>query len=152
MCCACRRIRGERENNVRIFEQGGKINFVDINDVYVGFDYGASCCESFGHYFARSAESDEEIEAPTNLEEMLFDVSFFAEDGDSDCYNAQARFRLVHPGRQESDRVTRERHRRLAADGGASEIFLVIFNHHTGYYGHGFEMTHGGTVVQSGCL
>ena len=137
---------------MRIFEQGSKINFVDINDVYVGFDNYASCCETFGHYFASSAESSDELEAPVNLEEMIFDVSFFAEGGGSDTYDAQARFRLVQPSRVETDRVTRERERKLAAEGGVSEIFLVIYNHHNGYYGHGFEMKHGGTVVQSGCL
>lgn len=136
---------------MRIFEQGAKINFADINDVYVGFDGYQCCCESFGYFFARSAESEEEVEAPANLEEMIFDVTFFGDHGD-DPYTAEARFRLIQPTRVQSDRTMRARERTMAADGGSAEIFLVIFNHHNGYYGHGFEMTHGGTVVQSGAL
>ena len=32
------------------------------------------------------------------------------------------------------------------------EIFLVLFNDHNGYYGHGFEMKIGDETKYSGCL
>ena len=32
-----------------------------------------------------------------------------------------------------------EAERKLIAEGGAVEIFLMLYNHHNGYYGHGFE-------------
>jgi hypothetical protein len=33
-----------------IFEADYKINFVDKNNVFVGFDYSSNCCERFGYY------------------------------------------------------------------------------------------------------
>ena len=119
---------------MRIFEKDGKTNFVDTQDVYVGLDAYQSCCESFGHYFSHGAtKEDEEIETPENLEEMIFDVEFF-EERDGHDQGGEAVFRLFNPHQVEP------------------VIYLVLFNHHNGYYSHGFEMQVGGTVVQSGAL
>ena len=30
----------------------GKVNFIDVNDAFVGFDYTQDCCEDFGYYMA----------------------------------------------------------------------------------------------------
>ncbi len=32
------------------------------------------------------------------------------------------------------------------------ELFLHLFNCHNGYYGHGFEVKHGGEIVNEGTL
>lgn len=31
---------------------GGKVNFIDANDAFVGFDFESCCCENFGYYVA----------------------------------------------------------------------------------------------------
>lgn len=138
-----------KEVAMRVFEKDCKINFVDTNDVFVGFDSGQYCCESFGYNFALSSEQGaDEVPAPSNLEAMIFDVEYFVEH-EAD-YQQAVVFRLTHPIRVGNDAGMRAAERQLAADGGHAEIFLVLYNHHNGYYGHGFSMEHGGTVVQSG--
>jgi hypothetical protein len=144
---------------MRIFEDeetwGGKINFVDQNDVVVGFDAYQSCCESFGYFFTLSGEKDaENIDTPTNLEEMVFDTKFFQEHDEEGWGEGggQAVFRLLAPhlARSRSDAVLRKLERETAAVGGRSEVFLHLYNHHNGYYSHGFDMKIGGEVVHSG--
>lgn len=143
---------------MRIFEDqetwGGKINFVDINDVLIGFDAYQSCCESFGYEFTLTGEKEAEaITEPANLEHLVFDTKFFREH---DGYDAGgiAVFRLFDGRfqRPRNDRDTRQIERELQQIGGHREVFLHLYNHHNGYYGHGFEMTHSGQTIQSGCI
>jgi len=35
---------------MKVFDKGGKVNFVDKNNVLVGYDMNSSCCEEFGWY------------------------------------------------------------------------------------------------------
>jgi hypothetical protein len=139
---------------MRIFEGEGRINYVDINDVYVGFDDFQSCCESFGHYFTATPDPEgETLEQPANLADLVFDPEFFETTGDDDG-GGHAVFRLVAPhlARIRNDRASREAEREIQRWGGVSEVYLVIFNHHNGYYSHGFDFSVGGKVVQSGAL
>jgi hypothetical protein len=130
---------------MRIFKTDSKTNFVDINDVLVGLDAYQSCCESFGHFFIKEIPeqplhkvydswtdeaSSKDDYSPTNLEDLVFDPDFFQEQPDGDG-GGFAIFRL-HSGDDES--------------------FLVLYNHHNGYYGHGFTVTHKGTDLRDGCL
>ena len=123
---------------MRIFQTDGKTNFVDKNDVYVGFDAWQSCCESFGHFFMRSEPTlkedvDEPNAAPFTAEELepfFFAHDYFKESG-YDWGGGAAAFKLTN---------------------GAEEIYLVIYNHHNGYYSHGFEMKVGGEIRQEGCI
>lgn len=146
---------------MRIFENeetwGGKINFVDINDVLVGFDAFQSCCESFGHYFSLTGEKEaKSIEAPSNLEALVFDTEFFQEHSEEGWMEGggEAVFRLVAPhiARVRGDRETREMEREMQRTGGHAVVFLHLYNHHNGYYAHGFSMEHGGATVHSGCI
>ena len=143
---------------MRIFEKDSKTNFVDQHDVLVGFDSWQSCCESFGYHFAASSEQGaEEISQPTNLEGMLFDRGFFVQHDDDDGWGdggGQAVFRLVDARikRGGRDEEMRRHERRLQAEGGLPEVYLVLYNHHNGYYSHGFSMEVGGTVLHSGYI
>ena len=125
---------------MKIFNKDGKINFVDDNNVFVGFDDGQSCCEYFGWVLSRQFPVDEDIrgaeEHSNNIDPdgYQFDPNFFEEkingnygfDG-----GGVAIFKLVK---------------------GHDHLFLTLFNSHNGYYGHGFEVKHGGITVNSGCL
>jgi len=119
---------------MRIFESNGKINFIDEEDVFVGYDYTQDCCEVFGYRFATEPlECGEEStinEDTFPLDGYLFDKNFFAECGDHDG-GGSCSFRL-----RKDD----------------SEIFLTLYNHHNGYYGHGFAMTHGASTAYHGTL
>lgn len=134
---------------MKIFEDesvwGKKVNFVDRNNVVVGYDYEASCCEGFYwvilNYFDPSAHFDFDSEVGwMDLDErkramasrgvldkipgMRFDTRFLHVDdfGDEGAFDVQAVavFRLV--------------------DGGGGVWYLYLVNAHNGFYGHGWEM------------
>ena len=150
---------------MRIFESGYKINFADTNDVFVGFDNSQGCCESFGHFFLSSIPDnpltskdyssdnyENEIHPPVNLEELVFDKEFYQNQHGYDG-GGFAIFRLVTPAlRVQNDVTMRERARQRKADGYLDEAFLVLYNHHNGCYGHGFEVKHDGVIIRQGGL
>lgn len=122
---------------MKTFESDGRINFVDDNNVLVGFDNSACCCEDFGHFFSKAPpERDvpcEKIEADTDG--FNFDQEYFkATPPDTGSYDdgGMATFRL--------------------SNGHGDELFLTIFNHHNGYYLHGFSLEVGGETVRTGSL
>jgi hypothetical protein len=116
---------------MKIFDKDGKYNFVDQNNVLVGFDSYANCCESFGYFF--STESPKNIPPycndgdgqPANLDSFNFDPTF-KESG----YEMET-FKLIN---------------------GDEVIYLTIYNSHNGYYSHGFEMLNDGEVVFHGII
>lgn len=121
---------------MKVFERGGKINFVDDNNVFVGFDYGADCCEQFGWFLSENLPTQIEDENGSEIDPtgFQFDPDFFEENllGESlDC-GGSATFKLKKP------------------EGGA--VFLTIYNAHNGYYGHGFEVAINGQVTRDGVL
>lgn len=124
---------------MKIFEPNketwdSKINFVDENNVFVGFDYSSHCCENFGYFFTKKEPQrslfpinlalDEIGNQPNfNKEEYYFDINYFrkldnktiyCDDGGAVCF-------------------------KLISDSGPP-MYLVLFNVHNGYYGHGFNM------------
>ena len=148
---------------MRIFEQGYKWNFVDTTDCYVGYDNGLNCCESFGYAFFPEHPTQENLndwrgaipedtptEAPPGAEAMVFDREFF-KSFRGNYAGGWAVFRLTRPLRQQNDARYRELERQQVIDGSPDEMFLALYNHHNGYYCHGFELgITGGQVIKSG--
>ena len=125
---------------MRIFETNklcNSINFVDENNVLVGFDNDAECCETFGYEITFADGSDIEFELKYEddfLGQYVFDPDFIstvkcAEDGD--C-GGSIRFRLIAPDKP--------------------DLFLKLYNYHSGYYSHGFTMRVGDKIAQNGYL
>jgi hypothetical protein len=115
---------------MKIFERDSKINFVDDNNVLVGFDSYQCCCESFGWCLSRYPLKGYNYEVEEGNHGICpdgfqFDPSYFMEKDES------VEFRLVK---------------------GDEEIFLLLWNSHNGYYGHGFEMTCGNERLHGGCI
>lgn len=126
---------------------GAKVNFVDENNVLVGYEFGASCCENFGWYVSNKVTTDlhDHIFNETAqaggwdinqlLEGWTFDATFFvALDNSINHYyddSKRAVFRMIK---------------------GDREQFLHLYNVHNGYYSHGFEFSQDGTVIKTGCL
>ena len=129
---------------MRALETGCKINFVDTNDVYVGFDYGQSCCEQFGYFYTKTEPTAKECHESyctdrgdssiTKLELEPYNfVTNYYEFYEDDYGGGFAVFKMTT---------------------GTNDIYLVLFNHHNGYYSHGFEMGLGigGEIVRQGSL
>lgn len=109
------------------------INFVDDNNVFVGFDFFNQCCENYGYFFSKNIPNDEipentENDAEFNLENYNFDTNFFRQD------DLIATFRLFN--KQNIGNV----------------IYLSIYNEHNGYYMHGFVMEENNRTLHRGEL
>lgn len=121
---------------MKIFDRDSKVNFVDENNVLVGFDFSQSCCESPGWSLSRALP---EAQLPVGdngivTDGFVFDRTFFSNEIPKD-FDVQeggiAVFRLMK---------------------GEEVIFLTLWNSQNGYYGHGFEMEHDGIKIKSGIL
>jgi len=130
---------------MKIFDKthGEKVNFVDQNNVFVGYDLAQDCCEHADWFIADRIHLDphpdivkyEETEAAMleGLEPYSFDKEFFEEYTPSSLEaGGMAIFKLVADG--QPDR------------------YLHLYNNHNGYYSHGFEMKQNDDTLQEGYL
>lgn len=118
---------------------GAKVNFVDDNNVFVGYDMDQSCCE-YADWFiiSRQLPFDEfetsysEYEKP-NIDGYYFDKSFFVQyEGHPDLdMGGCVIFKMVGCG---------------------DPLYLHLFNVHNGYYAHGFEFKINDRIVKQGTL
>ncbi len=130
---------------MRIFHGNHRINFVDDQNVFVGFDFSSGCCEEFGYKItnvppvnSNHLESLDCIAGDFIVEfpGYNFDTKYIVQDSFGDDSGSYATFKCVN----ESGEV----------------LFISIWNDHNGYYGHGFDMVidQNGTklTVVEGCL
>jgi hypothetical protein len=113
---------------MKIIETLGKVNFVDKNNVFVGYDLEQQCCEcaDWSIYLAPPKDTAEIRIVTTNLDEYVFDTDFFNSNSIEDEDTGSVCFRLV------------------STDG--KELFLCLWNCHNGYYTHGFTFSVDGEV------
>lgn len=131
--------------NNNISSWGEKINFVDDNNVLVGFDYSGQCCESFGWALSRRWPLRLQPEPGENglkPEGYNFDTSFINHEVPEDD-------KSYGEGNYVTFKLEKENEK---------PIFLTLWNIHNGYYSHGFEMVQGNlisvgeTKIHSGSL
>lgn len=111
-----------------------KINFIDDNNVLVGFDMQGQCCEDFGWYISEEKKTEpnqkdgiQDLEQKNVLiKDYSFDPNFFEE------IDAVVRFKLI--------------------DDKNNELYLHLFNFHNGYYSHGFSVEIPGKQVIQGSI
>lgn len=123
------------------FERGCKINFVDENNVFVGYDLSQCCCED-----ADWIVTDKEPSMFSDVD----DGGLRGEDIPWQALRFDTRYFKVLPdpdGRLDSGGAVTFR---MIADG--LEFFLTLYNCQNGYYGHGFEASIGGQKWQEGGL
>jgi len=107
---------------------GNRLNVVDENNVFVGYDYGQSCCENFGYYFTftEPTEAKDEGDYQGDVDENSFDHSGYLfdvtynKDLPVPSYSGATSFKLTKVGHP--------------------DLYLVLYNYHNGYYSHGFNM------------
>jgi len=126
---------------MKIFEKDYKINFVDDNNVFVGFDYFKSCCEHFGYVISRKKLTSLQLESI--IDSGASNLSL--QDEDLNNFN----FVTSYQGRVESSKnnvVFKLKNVR------GKNIYLTLYNYHNGYYSHGFEMGIGKEFMKAGRL
>lgn len=123
---------------MKVFDRDGKLNFVDINNVVVGFDNEGQCCEHFGYYYVYDERQKHNVQYDGSdyiTDDMLadynFDPSYCKEINDEYGEEMVVQFRLTSCLMH-------------------SDIYLRLYNHHNGYYSHGFNMDVGGITEHSG--
>ncbi len=102
-----------------------RINFIDKNDAFVGFDYSSCCCEHFGWYAADIVTNEEPSEEPS-LDGFWFDTGeqpIDVEGTDKWGEDNAIAFKCVN-------------------EAGAVR-YLHLYNHHNGYYSHGWDASWG---------
>ena len=120
-----------------------KVNFVDENNVFVGYDLGQHCCEDADWFidYSISSNIENERESDTPLvnvarlvKDYVFDASFFKEITERDDLHdgAMAVFKLVSSSKE--------------------DLYLHLYNIHNGYYSHGFEVKVKGETVRDGII
>lgn len=120
-------------NNIK--EWSSKVNFVDENNVFVGYDLDQDCCEYADWFISDKPENEiqERVETSEEMGPWRFDRDYFQEVENS---------RDLDEGRMVRFRLTN----------GKEEKFLHLFNCHNGYYSHGFTFGVGDTVEYKGSL
>jgi len=127
---------------MRVFESGrgweSKVNFVDEENVLVGYDISEFCCESAEWSFHSSlpgCKANKVELSEGDLLDFRFDRGFFVQGNlatSEELFEGDAvAFRIVSPVR---------------------EAFIVLRNSQNGYYSHGFEMSVGGVMLRRGSL
>ncbi len=122
---------------MKIFQSGTKTNFVDDNNTILGWDMQDDCCEIFGWYFAAkptgyTADQPSLEVDPGDLDEWYFDTTYFQElNSNPNDEGGTVVFRITN---------------------GFDERFLHLYNHHNGYYSHGFQLEVGGEVIRTDYL
>jgi hypothetical protein len=120
---------------MKIFTKDYKINFVDDNNVFVGYDIEQSCCEMADWFIFDRELDDIEVEAKKyDIKQYMFDTNYFKciDNPSFTEYGRMVRFKLISNSKP--------------------NLFLHLYNVHNGYYGHGFEANIGGIQWQQGVL
>ena len=130
---------------MKIFDSGdgwgSKVNFIDKNNVLVGYDTLQDGCENAGWFISDDEKNDinNGENKNNNVDGYSFDTSYFVEveasmgHGDG-CLEAggMVRFKLTSKNKP--------------------NLYLHIYNSHNGCYGHGFTATISEKGWQSGTL
>lgn len=123
---------------MKVFEKGNKVNFVDDNNVVVGYDTYQDCCEDAGWYIAEKIipydwDKTSTIPEYGDVEPYCFDNGFFerVESG------------LLDMGKMVAFKLTAE---------GIPDIYLHLYNCHNGYYSHGFTVENNGKKIMDDYL
>lgn len=119
-----------------------KVNFVDENNVVLGYDMASQCCEGFGWFIANRvvfsmndhATLDKTFD-DDDYTDWRFDPQFFETGGSDVSYDIEsmAIFRIVNQTTGESR-------------------YIHLYNVHNGYYSHGFTFNQSDKNIQSGSL
>lgn len=129
---------------MRVFESGKgcfsfKLNIVDDKNVFVGFDFGQSCCESFGYKITKNE--------PTSFEHLETLEGLDGADFPGFNFDTAYKVDFSENGCGEGGSVTFK-----AVNDACEVLFVSLMNSHNGYYGHGFDMKIGETTVFEGAL
>jgi len=137
---------------MRVFSSGDgweeKINFVDTNNVFVGYDMAFSCCEYFGWFIATAPCKYLDPEGVVLGEEVWYEGYVFNTSWAPDKNTV---YNLSGHSKHDSYTDTYIKIFQLVNAKG-DKIYLHLYNHHNGLYSHGFEFRVDGELKDEGIL
>ena len=123
-----------------------KVNFIDDNNVVLGYDTSQLCCETADWFIADKVTPEllsyDGDDINVDLEGWNFDRFFFQEIDYVEGGNSNHKYNDLNEGGMVVFRITK----------GNQEKFLHLYNCHNGYYSHGFEFKNGKQIIQDGSL
>ena len=128
-----------------ILETDDKVNFVDQNNVLLGYSLMQNRCGHADWFINEQALEKcpieiKDLKGINGLSDYNFDVKYFKRIEESEDYSDI--YRNLECGGMVIFRITE----------GVNEKFIHIFNSHNGYYSHGFEFKEGNECLKEGCL
>lgn len=125
-----------------------KVNFIDENNVVLGYDMAQDCCEEASWFISEYPEvgccnpvdrvaseySFTEDEINEVLTSYIFDVDYFQKHNWHDL--------------DEGGAVSFK----LKSTEGKQDLYLYIYNSHNGFYGHGFSFRESNEFLHEGLL
>jgi hypothetical protein len=116
-----------------------KVNFIDSNNVLLGYDLHQCCCENAFWTVSESLDGSDPLHSGDNssdpqeisLERYVFDPDFYQLHEDEGREEYVAIFRLVG--------LSNWHHGLRLAD--SPDLYVRLGNHHNGYYSHGFTFS-----------
>ena len=124
-----------------------KVNFVDENNVFVGYDMRQSCCEHADWFISIKYDTSTKKNydniakfikrisvklSAKQLEKFVFDKTF------------RDSFAFDYGGGGEIFRIVNIKNNK--------EYYLTLYNCHNGYYSHGFEFGEGDKLIEGGSI
>lgn len=117
-----------------------KVNFVDSNNVLLGYALGQYCCENAYWTISESPDGENPLHRgdgseskEIELENYRFDPTYFQRHDDESIETYVATFKLVGTPRWGGPKLP--------------DLFLRLVNQQNGYYSHGFTFR-GDTVIE----
>ena len=110
-----------------------KVNFVDDNNVVLGYDIEQQCCEKANWFISDTIDPKSGYQV-VDLPNYNFDVRFIRED-----YRQRN-----SPKLEDTNTVI------FRITNGVDEKFIFLCNTHNGYYRHGFDFDVGGVPMYVG--
>ena len=117
---------------MKVFYRDGKVNFVDENNIVLGYDMNQICCEDADWFISDVIENTKIDEMEHDIEDFVFDTEFFDE---IDCPDNDEALIAVF-------RITN----------GKQEKYIHLYNCHNGYYSHGFTLSDNKNIIESGSI
>lgn len=116
---------------MKIFERNSKINFIDENNLLLGYDLSQSCCEDAGWFIADqimtlSQRDDNQPEDEKTWSGWVFDPDFCKHIPETEYEEHVVVFRIIKED---------------------EEKFVHLFNVHNGYYSHNFHFQKDKTMI-----
>lgn len=125
-----------------------KVNFVDDNNIVLGYDTDQACCEHADWFIcdwpAEQLLPREQTAAgtPDEMPGWNFDPTFFKKVDYIKGGNNGYHYNDLDEGGMVIFRIVKD----------GEEKYIHLFNCHNGYYGHGFEFKSGDTAIKGGCI